>query len=58
MEANVDLYLDWYYSLEGEYGRIGNMLVGDLHGYMLEQFRHTLQRGAPSERSSRGWGPC
>lgn len=45
MTANVDLYLDWYYSLGGEYGRIGNLLVGNLENYMATKFTETLQQG-------------
>jgi hypothetical protein len=45
MEGNVDAYLDWYYSLGGEYGRIGNLLVGNLENYMAAKLTATLQQG-------------
>jgi hypothetical protein len=45
MQGNVDLYLDWYYSLGGEYGRIGNLLVGNLENYMAGKLTETLQQG-------------
>jgi hypothetical protein len=45
MEGNVDLYLDWYYSLGAEYMRIGHLLVGDLEGYMARRFAETLAPG-------------
>lgn len=45
MTANVDLYLDWYYSLGGEYGRIGSLLVGNLESYMAARLTETLQQG-------------
>lgn len=42
MEGNVDLYLDWYYSLGAEYARIGHLLAGDLEDYMARRFAETL----------------
>ena len=42
MAANVDVYLDWYYSLGAEYGRIGHLLAGDLDEYMARKFAETL----------------
>ena len=44
LESNVDAYLDWYYSLEGEYGRIGNLLIGELDNYMKEKLEDYLQQ--------------
>ncbi len=41
LESNVDAYLDWYYSLEGEYGRIGNLLIGELDSYMKEKLEES-----------------
>jgi len=46
MEGNVDAYLDWYYSLVGEYSRIFNMLIGEICGYMQEKLVQYLQKGA------------
>jgi hypothetical protein len=45
LEGNVDVYLDWYYSLVGEYARIANLLVGDLEDYMTEKLEECLQQG-------------
>jgi len=45
METNVDGYLDWYYSLTGEYSRIANLLVGDLEDYMNKKLHEYLQQG-------------
>lgn len=45
MEGNVDLYLDWYYSLGAEYMRIGHLLAGDLEDYMARRFAGTLAQG-------------
>lgn len=46
MEANVDKYLDWYYSLGGEYSRIYKLLTGSVEEYMQEKLRKAI---APSE---------
>ncbi len=45
MEANVDNYLDWYYSLVGEYTRIANLLVGELEDYMVKKLETSLKQG-------------
>lgn len=45
MINKVDNYLDWYYSLEGEYTRIAKMLMGELDEYMENQLKITLQQG-------------
>ena len=44
MAGNVDVYLDWYYSLGAEYARIGHLLTGDLEDYMARKFAETLAR--------------
>ncbi len=43
--ANVDAYLDWYYSLGAEYARIGHLMLGDFSPYMTEQLQNSLQQG-------------
>ena len=40
----VGEYLDWYYSLPAEYGRIGMMLRGRLQDYLTEKARETFQQ--------------
>ena len=45
LEANVDHYLDWYYSLLGEYTRISNLLVGELENYIAKKLKDSLQQG-------------
>ena len=45
LEGNVDAYLDWYYSLVGEYSRIANLLVGELEDSMTEKLEECLQQG-------------
>jgi hypothetical protein len=47
MENNVDLYLDWYYSLGGEYARIGSLLTGELEALLVRKLGETLQHGDP-----------
>jgi len=44
LHSNVDFYLDWYYSLAGEYARIGNLLIGELENYMEEKLEESLQQ--------------
>ena len=45
LEGNVDSYLNWYYSLGGEYARIGNLMVGNLDQYMIKKLESSLQQG-------------
>jgi hypothetical protein len=45
LEANVDGYLDWYYSLVGEYTRIANLLIGELEDYLIKKLEESLQQG-------------
>lgn len=47
MELNVDDYLDWYYSLGGEYSRLVNMLAGELENHMKEKLKEHLQKNDP-----------
>ena len=45
LEINVDHYLDWYYSLGGEYGRIGHLMTGNFEHYMTQKLQVSLQQG-------------
>ncbi len=45
LETNVDGFLDWYYSLTGEYARIAYMMTGELEDYMSEKLEQYLQQG-------------
>ena len=45
LESNVDIYLDWYYSLGGEYARIGHLMAGDFNHYMTQKLQASLQQG-------------
>ena len=40
----VTEYLDWYYSLPAEYGRIGMMLQGRLEDYLTEKAHQTFEQ--------------
>lgn len=44
MRGNVDGFLDWYYSIPAEYGRIGHLLVGEAEQYVQEKLTESLQK--------------
>lgn len=50
MADQVDPFLDWYYSLGGEYGRIAHLLGGDLEQYMARQLGERLRQDAAFAR--------
>lgn len=43
--ANVDSYLDWYYSLPADYERLGNMVTGTVESYLEDQLREHIEAG-------------
>src|SRR5690606_14610514 len=45
LEDNVDRWLDWYYSLGGEYARIAHLMAGELEGYMAARLEEALLQG-------------
>ncbi len=45
MTANVDDYLDWYYSLPAEYERIVALATGALEEWMTEKLQEHLMKG-------------
>ncbi|TXI16639.1 MAG: hypothetical protein E6Q62_11095 [Nitrosomonas sp.] len=45
MADNVDDYLDWYYSLPGEYERIVALATGALESWMAEKLQNYLMKG-------------
>ena len=45
MTENVDDYLDWYYSLPGEYERIVALATGVLENWMAEKLQNYLMQG-------------
>lgn len=44
MESNVDGYLDWYYSLSGEYMRLAKLMTGEIEKYMKEKLAEKLKQ--------------
>ncbi len=49
MRANVDIYLDWYYSLPAEWGRVASLLAGNIDDYLARKLSETLELGKPFE---------
>lgn len=45
MEGNVETFLDEFYSLSGEYGRLIRWALGSLEDHMTAQLTETLQAG-------------
>lgn len=45
MESNIDGYLDWYYSLSGEYTRLAKLMTGEIEKYMEEKLVEKLKQG-------------
>ena len=43
--ANVDSYLDWYYSLGADYERLGNLITGTVEEFVADQLTSSLQEG-------------
>lgn len=50
IRANVEVYLDWYYSLVGEGIRVLALLAGDLEARLVSQIEETLGQGEPFAR--------
>ena len=44
MEFNVGGYLDWYYSLSGEYTRLAKLMTGEIEKYMEEKLVEKLKQ--------------
>jgi hypothetical protein len=47
MEANVDAYLDWYFSLFAEYARLVALAQGNLEEVLADKLREHLETGEP-----------
>ena len=43
--ANVDSYLDWYYSLPADYERLATMITGAAESFVAEQFQNQIEQG-------------
>jgi hypothetical protein len=52
-ERNIDSYLDWYYSLSGEYTRLAKLVLGDIETYMIEKFTENISKGVDTNGLSR-----
>jgi len=50
MEGNVDSYLDWYYSLSAEYGRVAYLMAGEVEQYMAEKLESELLQGVNMQK--------
>ncbi|MBQ9069009.1 MAG: hypothetical protein IJ131_08120 [Eggerthellaceae bacterium] len=50
--ANVDGYLDWYYSLPADYERLGQMIIGSAESYAQEQFEARIAEGVDDAQLS------
>lgn len=50
--ANVDSYLDWYYSLPADYERLGNLIAGSVESYASEQFKAKIDEGIDDSQIS------
>ncbi|MDR2339843.1 MAG: hypothetical protein LBF40_06910 [Deltaproteobacteria bacterium] len=48
-EANVDGYLDWYYSLPAEYARLLTMVLGEVEEYMAFNMEKRLGEGVDAQ---------
>ena len=43
--ANVDSYLDWYYSLGADYERLGRLITGTIESFVADQLTESLEAG-------------
>lgn len=48
--ANVDSYLDWYYSLPADYERLAKLVTGSVESYASEQFEAKIEEGIDDSR--------
>ena len=53
MEENIDVFLDWYYSLPGEYARLVKLLTGSFEEYLADNFSTYLSQGTPFKEFER-----
>ena len=52
VERNTDVFLDNYYSLQGEYIRIAKMLSGELDNYLKNELKTALETNDPFQNLS------
>lgn len=48
--ANVDAFLDWYYSLPADYERLANMITGNVDSFVEDQFVSQIEAGIDDTR--------
>lgn len=48
--ANVDSYLDWYYSLGADYERLGNLITGTIESFVADQLTESLEAGVDDSK--------
>ena len=53
MRESVDDYLDWYYSLPGEWSRMAMLLTGNFEDFLAEKLEKMLSAGEPFEEFQR-----
>ena len=50
MVENVDIFLDWHYSLPAEYMRLANLATGDFETYLQRNLQDHLETGKPFQK--------
>ena len=51
IERNVDTYLDWYYSITGEYVRLGNLVAGNIEEHMTGKLNESLMKNVDVQKA-------
>jgi hypothetical protein len=52
MERNVDNYLNWYYSITGEYVRLGNLVAGNIEDHMKGKLNEYLTKDVSFQKAN------
>ena len=53
IERNVEGYLNWYYSITGEYVRMGNLIAGNFEQHMKDKLSEYLTRNIDVQKAER-----
>ena len=51
IDRNVDAYLDWYYSITGEYIRLGNLATGNIEEHMRRKLNEYLMKNVDIQKA-------
>ena len=51
MDRNIDAYLDWYYSITGEYVRLGNLAAGNIEGHLKGKLNEYLMKNVNYQKA-------